>query len=80
MFAVANTPPWLEGCGVSGYDEADCLALVREELFEDRELPPIRLRVPSVDVSTLPDNVRRSLGVPVYRGVSFPSRNQLPPN
>jgi hypothetical protein len=42
-----------DGCGVSGFDESDCLALVREQLFNGEELPETCDRVPDVDVSTL---------------------------
>ena len=68
-----------EGCGVSGYDEADCLRLLGEEFFTGRPLPPIVRSVANVDVSTLPDRVRAKAGVPVYRGVWFPPLNRRPP-
>jgi hypothetical protein len=79
LVGVQRTAALLDGCGVSGYDEDDCLALVREQLFEGRELPAIPRRVPSVDISTLPKHVRDGMGVPVYRGVWFPALNREPP-
>jgi hypothetical protein len=62
-----------DGCGVSGFDEADCLELVRHERFTGRELPPIRRMVLNVDVSTLPHRVRDRMGMSVARGVWFPA-------
>jgi hypothetical protein len=76
---LTSIPPWYEGCGVSGYDEADCLRLIREEFFPGRPLPPIVRSVVGVDVSALPDLVRAKVGVPVYRGVWFPPLNRRPP-
>jgi len=63
------------GCGVSGNDEDDCLALVRARLFAGRPLPEFRDRVPDVDVSTLPATVQERLGNPASRGVWFPDLN-----
>ena len=80
VMSIGGLPTWWDGCGVSGYDEGDCLALVREQVFEGRELAPILRRVPGVDVSTLPKHVRDAIGVPVYRGVWFPARNRRPPD
>ena len=61
------------GCGVSGYDEDDCLALVRAEIFHGRPLPEIRSRVPDIDVSTLPEPLQSVVGNPASRGVWFPA-------
>jgi hypothetical protein len=77
---TGGRPIWWDGCGVSGYDEDDCLALLREQVFEGQALPPILRWVPSVDVSTLPKDVRHAIGVSVYRGVWFPARNRRPPD
>jgi hypothetical protein len=63
------------GCGVTGYDEGDCLALVRAQLFAGRPLPEFRDRVPDIDVSTLPTPVQQHLGNPASRGVWFPDLN-----
>lgn len=60
------------GCGVTGYDEDDCLALVREEVFHGRPLPEILNRVADIDVSTVPEHLQQHLGNPVSRGVWFP--------
>ena len=67
------------GCGVSGYDEDDCLDLLRKHVFGGRALPSVTRRIRSVDVSMLPERVRASLGVTVYRGVWFPALNRQPP-
>lgn len=68
----------LDGCGVSGFDEADCLRLVSDAVFRGRPLPPVRRSVRNVDVSALPERIRSEMGVPVYRGVWFPALNRRP--
>jgi hypothetical protein len=78
-FGWAGGPMWVEGCGVSGYDESDCLRLLSDEVFGGRLLPPLRRSILNVDVSALPDRVRVRVGVPVYRGVWFPPLNRRPP-
>lgn len=62
-------------CGVSGYDENDCIFIVRNEVFGGGPLPELRDRVADVDVSTLPEHVRTHLGNPARRGVWFPPMN-----
>ena len=69
------TTVFLDGCGVSGFDEEDCLALVRQQIFQGEELPEVRDRVPDVDVATLPQHLRDHLGNPSLRGVWFPPLN-----
>ena len=68
-------PSFSVGCGVSGYDEEDCLDLVRTEIFDGRPLPEVRKRVPDIDVSSLPDHLQAYLGNPAARGVWFPPLN-----
>jgi hypothetical protein len=41
------TTVFVDGCGVSGFDETDCLALVREQIFHGADLPEVRDRVPT---------------------------------
>jgi hypothetical protein len=73
---VGNGPPVFSiGFGVSGYDEEDCLDLVRTEIFHGRPLPDIRNRMPDIDVSTLPEHIQQLLGNPAARGVWFPPLN-----
>ncbi|MGO9874057.1 MAG: hypothetical protein ACLPVY_09685 [Acidimicrobiia bacterium] len=74
-FTGGPHPAFTDGCGVTGYDEDDCLALLREEIFQGHPLPEIRNRVPDVDVSTLPEHLQHHLGNPVFRGVWFPPLN-----
>jgi hypothetical protein len=69
------TTVFVDGCGVSGFDERDCLALVREHIFHGEQLPEVRDRVPDVDVATLPEQLRDHLGNPSRRGVWFPTLN-----
>jgi hypothetical protein len=76
---IGDGPPVFSvGCGVSGYDEDDCLALIREGIFAGRPLPEIHNRVPDIDVSTLPEDVQEQLGNPASRGVWFPPLNLRP--
>jgi hypothetical protein len=79
-FGWAGDRAILEGCGVSGYDEEDCLRLLSVEVFGGRALPPVRRSVHDVDVSALPDRIRAQIGVPIYRGVWFPALNRRPPD
>ena len=80
-FVYGGFPPvWVDGCGVSGYDEDDCLTLLSAQVSEGRELPPVLRGVPMIDVSTLPKHVRDRMGVSVYRGVWFPALNREPPH
>jgi hypothetical protein len=61
------------GCGVTAYDYADAINLMKELVFKACEMPPIRTVVEDVDVSTLnPKHVRINMGVPIYRRVWFP--------
>ena len=64
----------LLGCGVTarGYDDA--LSLLRERVWEGRELPPVRNVIEDVDVSSLdPGHVLPNLVMPpTGRGVWFP--------
>ena len=65
---------WLSfGCGVTGYDEEDCLEMIRDQLLEGAETPPIRKVTQDVDVSTLDEgHVLPNMGVPSWRGIWFP--------
>ena len=37
---TGSSPAWWQGCGFSGYDEADCLALLRREVFRGGRCRP----------------------------------------
>jgi hypothetical protein len=65
------------GIGVTGYDEADCLALIRE-LLDGDDLPPILRLDRDVNVDAL--TIANEAGVPVWRGVWFPRLNLEPAN
>jgi hypothetical protein len=60
------------GIGVTGYDQADCLALI-QQLIGDDPLPPILRMDTDVDVDAL--GVANEAGVPVWRGIWFPPHN-----
>ena len=80
MIGSDHTAMFAGGCGVSGYDEDDCLALVRTHVFAGRPVPEFRARVPDIDVSTLPAFVQQHLGNPASRGVWFPDLNLAAPH
>ena len=65
---------WEQGCGVTAYDYEDALTLMKESVFSDRNLPPIRNVIEDIDISALDEErVRSKIGIPVFRGVWFPS-------
>jgi hypothetical protein len=68
--------PWSRlraGCGVTGYDEEDCRAMIQERVLGGGELPPTRRAVADVDVSTLdPKHVLPNMGSVLARGIWFP--------
>ena len=65
------------GIGVTGYDEADCLGLIRD-LRDGEDLPPIIRLERDVNVDAL--GIADEVGVPVWRGVWFPRLNLEPSN
>lgn len=78
-------PPWKPGLdsslaslyygvGVTGFDTADCLWMVRD-LVPLPGLPPIRSITPDVSLADFVPPSPISLGVPVWRGVWFPPVN-----
>ena len=65
--------PLTQGCGVTGIDLDDALALIRHDVLRGSPLPPIRKIVKDVDISTLDANhVLPNIGVPISRGVWYP--------
>ncbi|HBX77248.1 MAG TPA: hypothetical protein DEG43_06365 [Acidimicrobiaceae bacterium] len=58
------------GIGVTGYDLADCLAMV-QQVLGDVPLPPIRSADLNPDLSSLEVNPG-NVGVPVWRGIWSP--------
>jgi hypothetical protein len=63
------------GCGVTAYDYEDALNLLKEVAFEESDLPPIRNVVEDIDIATLDaKHVRPNMGIPVFRGVWYPTR------
>lgn len=65
------------GVGVTGYDQADCLALVQRFLGDD-PLPPVVRSIQDVNVSDLGLDPR-FLGVAAWRGVWYPASNRGAP-
>lgn len=61
------------GVGVTGFDEADCLTMIRD-LMPAARLPPVRSVTQDVSLADFrPGPV--GFGVPVWRGVWFPPLN-----
>lgn len=79
-----DLPPWeprlaplfilYYGVGVTGFDAADCLWMVRD-LVPVPSLPPVRSITPDVSLADFTPPSRIGLGVPVWRGVWFPPVN-----
>ena len=58
------------GVGVTGFDVADCLWMIRD-LLPTLSVPPIRTVTPDVSLAKFAPRVL-GLGVPVWRGVCSP--------
>jgi hypothetical protein len=73
-FTTLPPSPLNLGCGVTAYNYDDALALLKEQVFADRDpIPGITSFVEDVDISSLDEkHVRSNMGVPVKRGIWFP--------
>ncbi len=61
------------GCGVTGFSEEDCVAMIKDRIMKSQELPGIVKVVSDVDVRTLDANhVIPNMSVPTVRGIWFP--------
>ncbi len=58
------------GAGVTGYDQADCLGLLRDALHS--ELPPVLLAQRNPVIS---EHQAREIGNAAWRGIWFPPMN-----
>jgi hypothetical protein len=66
------------GCGVTGWDREDCLALIRTHVLKGDPLPPIGREVEDVDVSTLDQGHVTPNMLSIFpRGIWFPQGFQL---
>ena len=63
------------GCGVTGLDAEDCIKRVREALFPDETMPPIKDVVLDIDVGSLDTSLLSQLGNPAALGIWFPALN-----
>jgi hypothetical protein len=61
------------GAGVTGFDVADCLWMIRD-LLPTASVPPVRTVIPDVSLAEFAPRVM-GLGVPAWRGVWFPPDN-----
>lgn len=61
------------GCGVTAYDYADAISILRQKVFKGKELPEIKSIVENIDIRTLDNgHIRPNMGDPTLRGVWFP--------
>lgn len=59
-------------CGVTAYNKADALRLLKNDVFPDAELPEIKEIIEDVDVRTLDEkHVQRNMRPHVFRGVWY---------
>ena len=62
----------LAACGVTAFTVDDALQMIRELLYRDEPMPPIRKVIEDVDITTLDRHVRPNIGVPIWRGIWYP--------
>lgn len=63
----------VRGCGVTAWSLEDALNIIKEKIFIDREIAPIKKCIENVDITTLQTNSKLSnMGVPVWPGIWFP--------
>jgi hypothetical protein len=62
----------IRSCGVTAFTFEDALWLMRELVFKDEPMPPIREAIEDVDIPTLDTHVRSNMSVPIWRGVWHP--------
>lgn len=68
--------PWgwvRQGVGVTAEDEDDAIALIREDVWRQGDIPPVREVIPDFDVSTLDqEHVLSKIVAVTWRGVWWP--------
>jgi hypothetical protein len=61
------------GCGVTAFDKADAVGILKSTMFRDSPIPKIVEFIEDIDVSELdPRHVLPNMGLVVRRGVWFP--------
>lgn len=61
------------GCGVTAYDHADALEILRVKVFDGKAMPTIDSIAEDVDMQTLDrSHVLPNIGVVIDRGIWFP--------
>lgn len=61
------------GCGVTALNYEDALNIVKNKVFNDKPIAPIKLTVENIDISTLDaGHVLLNMGMPSVRGIWFP--------
>lgn len=61
------------GCGISAYSYQDAIAIIKQEVFKDIEMPKIKKYIENVDIRDLDKgHVIPNMKPPIYRGVWFP--------
>lgn len=66
-----DAPPGPKQVGVTAFDQADALDLVRERWWPEQSMPTVEAILEDVDVSAMPLD-SRLLGVPIWRGIWYP--------
>jgi hypothetical protein len=63
-------------CGITAFDYNDALIIMRRFMLLENEKPIFSRVIENIDVSTIEDmHIIPNLGVPVWRGVWYPSYN-----
>lgn len=66
----------VHGCGITAYDLNDALKIMRLFILQSDDFPKFSRIVENIDLSTLEEkHVLPNAGVPVWRGVWYPSYN-----
>ncbi len=73
-FKFENNPfPVKLGCGVTAFNDIDALTIIREQVFKNKNLPQVTIKIENVDITTLDQgHVVPNMFSPNYRGIWFP--------
>ncbi len=64
------------GYGVTAENTNEALRLIKEQLFENEELPPVKKIIENVDIRTLDaGHVQPNIGICVFKGIWYPALN-----
>ena len=61
------------GCGVTAYDEAQAMEIMKQHIFNNNPVPEIARVIPDVKIDELEKNhFLPNIGNPAMRGIWFP--------